>query len=414
MERVHHFARFPQTSVSLSQLVRFGAKPSQATLLQATRFLAEELPIRYAHRVAELEQLPPVLAQCPSVDKVRGWYLQSFKELTDFPKLSVPDALRKAKANVSRFPAAQPNRKAANYERRSGWLTSGGGNVPLMLRKYYVDTEDVPLPDSIREYNAAFIKLIESIKRRHDPVATTLAQGINEYKTQIGSGIIDMQLQSFLDRFFMSRIGIRVLIGQHIALDRTPVRPGYVGIINTNTSVAQVAKQAIDDASYICEEYYGLYKAPAVELSCPKDLTFTYIPSHLHHMIFELLKNSLRATVEYYGDDVGSYPPIKLSVSADNDEIVVKISDEGGGIAKSAQALVWTYMYTTAIAPQLAQDYDASDFRAPLAGFGYGLPMSRLYSRYFGGDLTLRSHEGHGTEAFIHLPRHSDHEEPLP
>jgi len=45
--------------------------------------------------------------------------------------------------------------------------------------------------------------------------------------------------------------------------------------------------------------------------------------------------------------------------------------------------------------------------------FGYGLPISRLYARYFGGDLRLISMEGYGTDAYLHLSRLSDSEEPL-
>ena len=51
---------------------------------------------------------------------------------------------------------------------------------------------------------------------------------------------------------------------------------------------------------------------------------------------------------------------------------------------------------------------------APLAGLGYGLPISRAYARYFGGDLTLMSMEGFGTDAFVYLSRLGDHAEPLP
>ena len=40
-----------------------------------------------------------------------------------------------------------------------------------------------------------------------------------------------------------------------------------------------------------------------------------------------------------------------------------------------------------------------------LAGYGIGLPMSRLYARYLGGDLNLISLPGYGTHAYVFLPR---------
>ena len=128
-----------------------------------------------------------------------------------------------------------------------------------------------------------------------------------------------------------------------------------------------------------------MFRGPPVQLICPKHLIFPYVPGHLSHICFELLKNSLRAVVERYGvdDDTGVvYPPIKVIVVEGKEDITIKISDEGGGIARSAIPLIWTYMYTTMESQDIDQNFKASDFKAPMAGFGYGLPLSRLV-RFF-------------------------------
>jgi hypothetical protein len=72
-------ARTPQTGLSLKQLVDFGASVKAGgaardeTLIMAARFLHHELPIRFAHRIAELRHLPHGLADMPSVVRVASW-----------------------------------------------------------------------------------------------------------------------------------------------------------------------------------------------------------------------------------------------------------------------------------------------------------------------------------------------------
>jgi hypothetical protein len=60
-------------------MVQFGEKPSTGTLFRASQFLSEELPIRLAHRVQELNELPDGLNEMPSIRRVRDWYAQSFE-----------------------------------------------------------------------------------------------------------------------------------------------------------------------------------------------------------------------------------------------------------------------------------------------------------------------------------------------
>ncbi len=112
-----------------------------------------------------------------------------------------------------------------------------------------------------------------------------------------------------------------------------------------------------ENARFVCEDHYALFKGPPIQLLCPKDLTFAYVPGHLYaavsrydsadesssHICFELLKNSLRAVVERYGvNNEDSFPPIKVVVVEGSEDITIKISDEGGGIQRSAIPMIWT------------------------------------------------------------------------
>ncbi|KAG6371541.1 mitochondrial branched-chain alpha-ketoacid dehydrogenase kinase-domain-containing protein [Boletus reticuloceps] len=105
-------------------------------------------------------------------------------------------------------------------------------------------------------------------------------------------------VQAWLDRFYMSRIGIRFLIGQHVALNTQQPHKDYVGIICTHANVHDIVQEAIENSRFVCEEHYAMFRGPPVQLICPADLTFPYVPGHLSHIVFELLKNSLRAVVE--------------------------------------------------------------------------------------------------------------------
>ena len=59
------------------------------------------------------------------------------------------------------------------------------------------------------------------------------------------------------------------------------------------------------------------------------DLHFPYVSSHLSYMLLELLKNSMRATVETHGID--KMPAIKIIIADGeaNEDVVIKVSDEG-------------------------------------------------------------------------------------
>lgn len=108
-------------------------------------------------------------------------------------------------------------------------------------------------------------------------------------------------------------------MGQHLALGH-PKNKDTVGIICTHLKIANTIKIAAADASFICDQHYGLIgNGPKIDIVCDEKLECMYVASHLQHIMVELLKNSLRATVEYHGVSKVDFPRIKVIVARGNE-----------------------------------------------------------------------------------------------
>uniref|UniRef100_A0A0D9X1Z1 Protein-serine/threonine kinase n=1 Tax=Leersia perrieri TaxID=77586 RepID=A0A0D9X1Z1_9ORYZ len=346
-EEVGRWGSMKQTGVSLRYMMEFGSRPTERNLLLSAQFLQKELPIRIARRALELDSLPFGLSSKPAilkvilgdwcVNKVRDWYLDSFRDIRYFPEVRT------------------------------------------------------------RNDELAFTQMIKMIKVRHNNVVPTMALGVQQLKKdqfrtrKIPTGFDE--IHEFLDRFYMSRIGIRMLIGQHVALHDPDPEPGVIGLINTELSPIQVAQAASEDARSICLREYG--SAPDINIYGDPTFTFPYVSSHLHLMLFELVKNSLRAVQERYMNSDKDVPPVRIIVADGAEDVTIKVSDEGGGIPRSGLPRIFTYLYSTAKNPP---EIDGPSEGVTMAGYGYGLPISRLYARYFGGDLQIISMEGYALQ----------------
>ena len=123
----------------------------------------------------------------------------------------------------------------------------------------------------------------------------------------------------------------------------------------------------------------------------------------------------MRAIIEYHGEAAKTYPKIQTLVIKGKEDLSIRITDFGGGIPHAKLSHVFKYMYSTAPRPSISSDVYSTTTTAPLAGYGYGLPLSRLYARYFNGDLQLSSIDGYSTDAYIYLKTLSkDANESLP
>lgn len=352
-----------------------------ATDGQLARLLHEELPVRFAQRIRMLESLPR-WQDTPGIASVRRMYVQSFKEL----RLADPE---------------QPEQ---------------------------------------------FQMQLRNIKQRHSHT-NLLVNGFRHYAEVDNLQVGD--INEWLDHFFSLRVSTNMLMSHYLqsfstvtssssmkgmSLDFDPEYDPYLSSIDPQCNPARIARHAAHLVDRMCSLRYG--RSPRITVKDSGARAFSFVPRYLFYIFSELLKNSVRATVEQYpGMGSEDLPPVEILICGDEVVCSCRISDQGGGIPVESLDKVWSYFYTTADridSPVSRGAVDApADLRwlgkratemvgnggggvseeinsmlsSPLAGLGCGLPLSRLYASYLGGSVQLQTLPKHGTDAFIYLNR---------
>ncbi|ORY00632.1 hypothetical protein K493DRAFT_335283 [Basidiobolus meristosporus CBS 931.73] len=257
----------------------------------------------------------------------------------------------------------------------------------------------------------SFTELLRRLQQRQHVNNLLIGQVIEELSEATSQEINfhDKRLQGFFDRYFTMALGMRTLLGEHISLHER----GHS--LAEKVIPLDVARQATFDARRVCTKQYG-FEAPEVEIiSKNTSVTPLYIKEYLHRSLFEILKNSLRTTIETHKRSK-HLPPVKIVIAAGGEDVTIKVSDVGGGIPMSKMNNLWCYTNSTPTNCNRSLRVPELDDHTsiPWSGFGCGLSLARLISRYFGGDLNVVSMEGYGTDSYLHLFRQQSFLENLP
>jgi len=337
---VAFFARQEPRSVSLRQVL------DASTPERAAALMHEELPIRFAQRIVQIEGIP-AWDDSPELAKVHALYSRTFRDL----RLADPDL---------------------------------GHLEP-------------------------FTEMVTKLKGRMKIVIPNLATAFR--KLEHGQGFSEDMIGAWLDTFLLSRIGTEMLTSQYIACANARINAtkGRHGIVDDRCDPAHICEQAATHARKLCRTHFPLKEDVRIIVEsgagpCGR-VRFPYVPQYLFYIMVELLKNSARATVEACDGDPRQIRerPITITVSADPSQVAIRVHDVAGGIPFSVADRVWSYMFSTA--PGSEGGHDFAQQGTPLAGYGVGLPLSRLYARYLGGSLHLQSLPGIGTRAYLYLKR---------
>ncbi|EIE24046.1 alpha-ketoacid dehydrogenase kinase [Coccomyxa subellipsoidea C-169] len=357
-------------ALSLQQMLEFGraALFNESKILTSARHAQRELPKRLARRLMDLQFLPYIVVTNPHIKRVYDAYYHAFNTLRNMPQVQT----------------------AAD--------------------------------------NDKLTQVLQRLVDEHAPMLDALAAGFRECKMKPIVGP-KLQMDNFLDSMLRSRISRRVMAEQHIHLALR--RPGYIGIICTDLSLPDAISFAAQRTKQVCTETFGAAPEVLISGTSAQLATMPYIPTHLDYMLYELLKNAMRAVVlSHRGRPL---PALTVAICKAQSSVTLRISDQGGGIPDDQLDKVFQYGFTTVGAEDASMPVEGHFVRIScglqesqsqeginmwshmtersaspggpwrMGGLGFGLPLSRLYARYFGGDLRLVSMPGYGTDAYLSI-----------
>lgn len=269
------------------------------------------------------------------------------------------------------------------------------------------------------------------------------------------------------------RISRRVIAEQHLSLTETfhsgahtpsPADSEFIGKVFLKCNAADVIQRCGRAVLALARAAYGGDVAlPEIRLAGHLDANFPFILSHMEYIIGELLRNSVQSVIEQQQRQQSrdqhkqTPPPIEVTICESLKHVVIRVSDQGGGIPRDVLPHLWSFVkgpHSQRILSNLTQvpmmaatlqevrvdeleqqkaikdaqasspvgkspssDYVSSlsslASRPPNLRLGMGLPLSRIYAEYWAGSLEAQSLWGYGVDVFFQVSKLGNKNEQL-
>lgn len=245
------------------------------------------------------------------------------------------------------------------------------------------------------EIDRQFCLFIQTLLEDYKDVVNTLADGLYCARKHI----VDQEgIKIFLDKLLVSRMSTHLLCKHHLKLHKE--KGNNIGVILFNFSPTVHIEQKAEHIRKICLMKYNA--APAIIYDGHLHDRFIYIPQPFGLIVSELLKNAMIATLESNHDKESSeLPPIRISISNNDREFIIRISDGGKGLSDESATNIWKYNFSR---DRRAKEQWYDTMQDELSnGLGFGLPACKAYAEYLGGGMSFVSMRGHGTDVYLRL-----------
>jgi len=233
IQKMEFYSKFTPTSVTLSHFLDHSS--GGGTVEDSFLFLRREIPVRLSNMMMELEELPPELLNQPACQDIIAHYGQSFREVIYFENI--------------------PNN-----------------------------------PESHELFN----QMLTEIRKRHQDTIPRMAEALHNLRDEGKLNVqskdrLNQAIQYVLDRLYMSRISIHMLISHHKSLycpeESKETNNGLRGTIDPACDAEEVAREAFANAAFLCDQMY--MDSPKLNLKCVNvaeggedSVNFVYIPKY--------------------------------------------------------------------------------------------------------------------------------------
>ncbi|CAF3288323.1 unnamed protein product [Rotaria socialis] len=264
-------------------------------------------------------------------------------------------------------------------------------------------------PIKTLEHEKLYTQLLQDTLDCSSNTLPLLVEGFRESQRYIKQETL---VRNFLDNALTFRLAIKMLIEHHLELRKT--KPNHIGLICTNFSPKKHIEASVEYVQALCHATYGI--APDVTIDGHVNSSFPYITPPLSYIVPEMLKNAFRATVEYHRKSNGKLPKVAVTISVDNDELLLRIKDRGGGMPSSLLNKIYDYHFSSNNLSDESSMFSYTDFdnhlydqlakrntQHRMSGYGFGVPTSRAYCEYLNGSLTYETMASIGTDVYIRV-----------
>lgn len=422
MEELRDLASQKTTPLSLANMYRYARGDDHAQRLRNARFLHRELPIRIAQRAVDLLTLPHGLNKTRPIRGIAETYLSYLEKF-------------------KRMPCPTNAKEEAKFTMMLEGLVQDRTAIPMAIARGVSSLRDIRR----EELDVRRLQEIEEALYRFFTARVGL-RFLTEHhilsSPERKEAIRKEQKMMWLQKGLAARGGGDVNELEICDSKGTGGSGRFLGCIQKDCDPVREVRAVADQVVRKTRDCYGV--SPRIEIvdctegtNAKKD--FTYVPHHLQYMLAELLKNSCRATVRRYldgdvtqedhasrrcddddettedgqsdsdSDEESNLPPVRVVVVKGAEDLSIKIADRGGGVPRSAMKKIWTFAHSTLGSgpafdvKEATSDFGTDEFTGGRIR-GFGLPLARTYARYFGGELTLKSMEGYGVDAYLYLP----------